>query len=149
MSKVLLVVLLAGSLFAGELKVGNPLTAKRTVSLTDLVAKPERYVGKTFRVEGKITEVCQVMGCWVMLTDGKGAMMRIQMEEGKVAFPKDAAGRSVVAEGKLARYQLSKEQAIAEAKHAAEDAGRPFHPESVKGPAVIYQIEGTGAVLLD
>jgi hypothetical protein len=89
------------------------------------------------------------MGCWVMLTDEKGAMIRIQMAEGKVAFPKDAAGRSVLAEGKLARYKLSTEDAIAAAKHAAEDSGRPFHPESVKGPTVIYQIEGTGAVLLD
>ncbi len=35
------------------------------------------------------------------------------------------------------------------AKHAAEDAGRPFHPEAVQAPYVYYQIEGTGAVLGD
>jgi hypothetical protein len=106
-------------------------------------------VGKNFQVKGKITEVCQVMGCWIMLTDGKGSMMRIQMPEGKVAFPKDAAGRSAVAEGTLAKYDLTKEEAIATAKHEAEDAGRPFHPEAIKAPYVYYQIEGTGAVLSD
>jgi hypothetical protein len=89
------------------------------------------------------------MGCWVMLTDGNGAMMRIQMEEGKVAFPKDAAGRTATAEGKLAKYELTKDQALAMAKHEAEDAGRPFHPETIKAPYLYYQIEGTGAVLGD
>ncbi len=149
MRTLLLCALLAGSLSAAELKIGEPLKAKRTVALADLAAKPDAYVGKTFQVRGKITEVCQVMGCWVMLTDDKGSRMRIQMQEGKVAFPKDAAGRSVIAEGKLAKYELSKEDAIAQAKHEAEDSGRPFRPEEVKGPLVIYQIEGTGALLLD
>jgi len=149
MKTTLLAVLVASSLLAAELKIGKPLTQKKTVSLAELKAKPDAYIGKTFQVKGKITEVCQVMGCWVMLTDGKSAMMRIQMPEGKVAFPKDAAGRNVVAEGTLAKYELSKEAAIEEAQHEAKDAGRPFNPESIKGPMVVYQIEGTGAVLSD
>jgi hypothetical protein len=149
MKTIILALVVVCTLRAGELKLGEPLRQKRVVSLADLTAKPDSYVGKTFQVKGKITEVCQAMGCWIMLTDGKGAMLRIQMKEGVVAFPKDAAGRSVVAEGTLAKYELSKEAAIAAAKHEAADAGRPFHPEAVKGPVVVYQIEGTGAVLSD
>jgi hypothetical protein len=149
MRTTVLALVVACTLQAGELKLGEPLTQKRIVSLAELTTKPDSYVGTTFQVKGKITEVCQMMGCWIMLTDGKGAMMRIQMKEGEVAFPKDAAGRSAVAEGTLAKYELSKEAAIAAAKHEAADAGRPFHPESVKGPRVVYQIEGTGAVLSD
>lgn len=135
------------SLIAADLQVGNPLTKQPSVSLQDLAKNPSRFVGKTFQVKGKITEVCQVMGCWIMLTDGKGSMMRIQMPDGKVSFPKDAAGRTAVAEGTLAKYDLTKDEAIAMAKHAAEDAGRPFHPESIKAPFVYFQIEGSGAVL--
>lgn len=149
MKTTILAIAFIAALHAAELKIGKALTKQKTVSLAELTAKPDAYVGKKFQVKGKITEVCQVMGCWIMLTDGKGAMMRIQMEEGKVAFPKDAAGRSAVAEGTLARYELSKDQALAEAEHEAKDAGKPFHPESVKGPVVIYQIEGLGAVLSD
>lgn len=140
---------LLGPVLAADLQVGKPLTKKPAVALSDLAAKPADYVGKTFQVKGKITEVCQMMGCWIMLTDNQGSMMRIQMPEGKVAFPKDAAGRSAIAEGTLAKYDLSKEQAIAMAKHEAEDAKRPFDPEMVKAPYVYYQIEGTGAVLSD
>ena len=147
MQKLLLFIVIPCALFSAELKLGKRLTRKPSVSLSDLAANPDRYVGKTFHVQGKVTEVCQAMGCWVMLTDGNGAMMRVQMPEGKVSFPKDAAGRSVTAEGTLAKYELSKEQAVAAAKHEAEESGKPFHPESVQGPRTVYQIEGTGAVL--
>lgn len=149
MKTTFLALTLACSLLAADLKIGKPLTQQKQVSLAEVATKSAAYVGQTVQVKGKITEVCQVMGCWVMLTDGKGAMVRIQMEDGKVAFPKDAAGRSVVAEGVMAKYDLTKEEAIAMAKHEAEDAGRPFHPEAIKAPYVYYQIEGIGAVLSD
>jgi hypothetical protein len=149
MRKIIVASLLALTLQAAELKLGKPLKMKTSLPLAELVAKPEAYVGKALQVKGRITEVCQVMGCWIMLTDGKNAMMRIQMAEGEVSFPKGAAGRSAIAEGKLAKYDLSRDEALAMAKHAAEDAGRPFHPDSVKAPYVYYQIEGTGAILGD
>ena len=76
-------------------------------------------------------------------------MLRYQGDESKTSFPKNAAGRTATVEGTLKKYELTKEQAIAEAKHAAEDSGRPFHPEAVKGPMVIYQIEGERAVLAE
>ena len=148
MQKVLLALLMASLLQAGELKLGKPLTQTNALSLAELVAKPDAYVGKTVQVKGKITEVCQAMGCWVVVTDGQKTM-RVQMEEGKVSFPKDAAGKPVIAEGTLSKHSLTKEQAIAMAKHEADDAGRPFHRESVKAPFVYYQIEGTGAVLTE
>ena len=149
MKAIVIALVAASGLFAGSLQVGEPLKQEHEISLHDLTAKPNKYVGKTFQVKGQITEVCQVMGCWIMLTDGNGASIRIQMQEGKVAFPKDAAGRGVVAEGKLAKYNLNKQEALDMAKHAAEDAGRPFHPEAVKAPYVFYQIEGRGAVLAE
>jgi hypothetical protein len=128
-------------------KFGEPLTGKPVVALAALKAKPEAFVGKEFQVKGKVTEVCQMMGCWVMLTDGKAAL-RYQADEKVVSFPKTASvGRMATVEGKLAKYELTKEQAIAEAKHAAADAGRKFNPASVKGPQVIYQIEGNSAEL--
>jgi len=37
----------------------------------------------------------------------------------------------------------------ARAKHKAEEQGRKFDPASVKGGAAIYQIQGSGAVILD
>src|ERR1700754_4583539 len=135
MSKIWFVLLMAAfAMQAAETKYGKPLAGKPVVTLAQLAAKPNDYVGKEFQVKGKITGVCQVMGCWLMLTDGKGASMRFQGDESSLSFPKDAAGRVATVEGKLAKYELTKEQALAEAKHAAEDAKRPYHPEDVKAP---------------
>jgi hypothetical protein len=53
-----------------------------------------------------------------------------------------------VAEGTLAKIEMTKEQALAQAKHEAEENHKKFDPASVKGPVTIYQIQGTGAVIL-
>ena len=146
MKKTLLVILAACALQAAEQKFGKDLTGKNPVTLAQLTAKPDSYVNKEFQVKGKITEVCQAMGCWIMLTDGH-AHLRFQGDERLISFPKNAAGRNATVEGTLKKYELTKEQALAEAKHAAADAGRRFDPKSVKGPQVIYQIEGERAIL--
>jgi hypothetical protein len=73
----------------------------------------------------------------------------VKVQDGDIVFPKSAVGRTAIAEGTLNRLQLSKEQAIARAKHEAEERGTKFDPASVKSGATIYQIQGTGAVILD
>ena len=40
------------------------------------------------------------------------------------------------------------EEAVARAKEEAEEKGKAFDPASVKGPTTVYQIQGTGAVIL-
>jgi hypothetical protein len=132
---------------AAELPLGKPLTLDKPLPIGQLAASPERYVGKTVQVRGKVTEVCQMMGCWMQIVDpASGKSVRIKVNDGEIQFPKDAAGRIATAEGKWMKLQLSKEQALARAKHEAEEQGRPFNPAKV-GPAVLYQIQGTGAVL--
>jgi hypothetical protein len=38
---------------------------------------------------------------------------------------------------------------LAARKHEAEENGKSFDPASVKGGETVYQIAGTGAVILD
>lgn len=148
MKHLSLLVLLAVAVSAGELKLGKPLLLPRPTPIDQLAAQPDKYAGKTVQVQGKVTEVCQMMGCWMQLVDpGSGKSVRIKVNDGELAFPKDAAGRLATAEGKFTRISLTREQTLAQAKHEAEEQGRPFKPEAVKGPAVYYQIQGTGAVL--
>ena len=71
------------------------------------------------------------------------------VNDGELVFPKEAIGKMAVAEGTFKKIQLTREQAIARAKHEAEETGRKFDPEKVKGPLTIYQIQGTGARILD
>lgn len=132
-----------------ELKLGKPLALKTNVSIEEVNAKPEQYAGKVVQVKGKVTEVCQMAGCWMALADNSGHVIRIKVKDGEIVFPKDAPGKTAIAEGKLIRIGLTKEQAMQRAKHEAEEQGKKFDEASVKGPATIYQIQGTGAVIVD
>ena len=133
---------------AGELKLGKPLTLTTPLNVDAILAKPADYVGKTVQVKGKITEVCQMMGCWMNLVSDSGKMIRIKVNDGEIEFPKDSAGRMAIAEGTLTKSELTREQAIAQAKHEAEEMGRKFDPASVKSGKTVYQIKGSGAVIL-
>jgi len=137
------------ALSAADLKLGKPLTQKEPLPLATVLAKPADYIGKTIQVKGKITEVCEMMGCWMDLTNDEGQKLRIKVNDCEIEFPKNAAGKTAVAEGRFDKIELTKEEAIARAKEEAEDKGKKFDPASVKSGMTIYQIQGTGAVVVD
>jgi hypothetical protein len=133
-----------------ETKLGKPLTLKETTPIETVMSTPASFTGKVVQVKGKITEVCQMQGCWMALTDVKtNQMIRIKVNDGEIVFPTEAVGKSAIAEGTLTKIELTKEQAIASAKHEAEERGRKFDPAAIKSGRTIYQIRGTGAVVLD
>src|SRR5258705_12398736 len=59
-------------------------------------------VGRTIAVEGKVADVCQMKGCWMVLTDGTRTV-RTTFKDYGFFVPKDLAGRTFGAEGVLAR----------------------------------------------
>ena len=137
----------AGLLCAADAKYGKPLTLKQPIPLATLLAHADDYNGKTVQVKAKITEVCQAMGCWLEMVNEDGQHIRFQAHEAGIEFPKDSAGRTVIAEGKFVKSELSREAATAQAKEDAKDRGKTFDPSSVK-PGFTYEIEGAGAVML-
>lgn len=148
--RILLASILAlGLLSAAEIKLGKPLTVSEPLPLATLLAHPADYVGKTVQVKGKIAEVCQEMGCWLELTNDAGQTLKVKVNDGEIEFPKDSAGKMVLAEGKFTKSELTKEQAIERAKEEAKDKGKTFDAASVKGPQTVYQIQGSGAVILN
>lgn len=150
MKPVALLVAFAALAFAGEAKLGKPLMLKHQVAIDQLVTSPEQYVGKTVQVKGTVREVCQKMGCWMQIADtATDKAVRIKVKDGEIVFPKDAAGKTAVAEGRFAKLELTREQAVAQARHEAEENKKSFDPASIKGPKTVYQIQGTGAVIID
>jgi len=146
---ILSLILPAALLLAGEVKLGAPLTLKKQTAIANLEAKPADYLGKTIQVKGKVAEVCTKMGCWMNLVDPKtNALARIKVKEGEIVFPKDAPGRIALAEGVYTKLELTKDQLVAQTKHEAEENNKKIDPSPVTGGKTIYQINGTGAVLL-
>ena len=140
--------LLTATISLADQKLGKPLTIATPQMVRDLVAKPDTSIGKIVQVKGKVTEVCQMAGCWMALSDD-GKLLRIKVNDGDIVFPKQAVGKMAIAEGKLEKFELTRQQTIARAKHEADEQGRKFNPKSVKSGSVVYQIAGTGAILLD
>jgi len=150
MYKLLPLLLFAAAGFA-ETRLGKPLTMPAPAQVGDILAKPEAYVAKTVQVKGKVIEVCQMMGCWMAIADltDSQKMIRIQVNDGDIVFPKDAAGKTAIAEGTLTKKILTREQVIAQARHEAEEQGRKFDSKSVKQGKTVYEIQGTGAIVID
>lgn len=91
-------------------------------------------------ISGRIVEVCQNKGCWVMLEDN-GQIARVMMHEHAFAVPRDSQGVALV-HGVLSRTVLSE----AAASHLAEDAGRsePVQREEWRIDALAVRIADTG-----
>ena len=140
--------LAAAVLLSGEIRLGKALAPGTPVSVADLMRAPDASVGKVVQVKGKVTEVCEKMGCWMQLVDA-GQGVRVKVTDGDIVFPKSSIGKTAVAQGTLQKLELTREQAAARAKHEAEERGTKFDPASVKSGATIFQIQGTGAVVLE
>ncbi|MCL7962046.1 MAG: DUF4920 domain-containing protein [marine benthic group bacterium] len=129
---------------------GEALTLTESTSVSDVLADPEAYVGQNLRVEGTVTGVCERQGCWIAVAgENEGEQLRVKVEDGVIVFPQTAMGCHARVEGTLEKLELTMEQALAQARHHAEEQGLEFDPASVTGPEVIYQLRGLGAEIED
>ena len=131
--------LLAGA--ADETKIGAGVTLKDATPIADVVKSPKDFVGKTIRVDGVATAVCEAMGCWMAVaeSDKKDApTVRLQVEDGgPIVFPISAKGKRVSAEGTF--------EAVGQDEHA-KDAATEHAKHDPKASAE-YRIKATGAVI--
>ena len=139
----------AAAMFAGqadEKKLGAGVTLKDATPLASIVADPDKYVGKTIRVDGIATAVCTGNGCWMAIahSDAKDApTLRVKVEDGVVVIPVTAKGKQVSAEGVFERVndEHGKEAAAEHAKAQGKHAGEHKHD-----PAA-FHLKGTGIII--
>lgn len=83
--------------------------APAAVGLDEVVASPDATLGKTGAYSGRITQVCQKQGCWLVLSAENGDFARVFMHEHAFSVPKDARGEAVVY-GTLSEKKLTAEE---------------------------------------
>jgi hypothetical protein len=126
---------------AQETKLGTGVALATATPIKALVEKPADFVGKTVRIDGVATAVCEDMGCWLAVApenDPKGQTVRLKVEDGVIVFPVTAKGRKVSAEGVF-------EEIGAKDAHGSEAAGE--HAKHDAAASKKYQIKATGAVI--
>ncbi len=114
---------------------GKPLPAGTSTPIAQALADFDTHAGKPARFSGRIAQVCQAKGCWIVLEDD-GQTARVMFGKHAFEVPKDSTGRAEV-HGVLSRKQLTP----AQVKHLEEDS---------KGLAVSpveYSILADGVVL--
>src|SRR6187549_1647192 len=106
---LLLTCLVTVSLAAADDKpLGTGVTLDTATPIVDVIAKPADFAGKTIRVEGVVTAVCQHMGCWMTLapagaTGEKPATLRLKVDDGVIVFPVSSRGKTAIAQGVIER----------------------------------------------
>lgn len=116
---------------------GEAMPESEPVSIAVAAKDPAAYAGKPMRFSGRITQVCQKKGCWVVLeADGESA--RVMAKDHGFGVPTDAAGIAH-AWGVLQVEPISEEHA----RHLVEDDG-------ASAPAAQeLRIVATGIEILD
>lgn len=128
---------------------GEPMKLKEADSIDagKALADLKSFEGKTVRLTGNVTSVCNSKGCWLKMTSG-GSPLEVFVKftcpiEGRL-IPEEAAGKPVVVEGKLTVKTISEE----DAKHYAAEAGQTREQlDAIKGEQQQISIQGPSALV--
>ena len=112
---------------------GAPFAEGPSVPVSEAIAQFDGHAGKARRFSGRITEVCQTKGCWLMLEDN-GQVARVMFGKHDFFVPRDTTGSAVV-HGLLERKELTPEQV----EHFSGDSGK-----GIPAAPVEYRIVADG-----
>ena len=103
---------------------GSPFTIDKAMPAADLLNDPEKFVGQNVRIEGKVSDVCQKMGCWMVISEAD-KHMRITTKDHKFFVAKDGAGNHCHIEGKVISRELDPERTAHFESETSKDAPMP------------------------
>lgn len=84
------------------------ITEEGAVPIQDFMATLDGATEKTGKVTGKIIKVCQGEGCWFNLDAGEGNYVHIVTKDESFSVPKDASGKTAIAQGTLKKKDDAK-----------------------------------------
>jgi hypothetical protein len=115
-----------------------------------ILTEPAKFAGQSVRVEGMVTDVCEMRGCWFeMAGDKPGQKLRFKVTDGEMVFPMESKGKKAIAEGVVAVKELTLEQTKEYEAEQAREKNAPFDPAKVTEPMRIVRLDGTGAVFVN
>ncbi len=115
-------------------------TSNAPLPLAKVLMHFEDFTSDAVFVSGRIGQVCQKKGCWMMLTD-EGVGARVRFGDHAFAIPKDSTGKALVL-GTLRAIEMSE----GDAKHMAKDGGED--PDQVQGPRQEWELMATSVLIM-
>ena len=115
---------------------GADFTIETSVPAGTVLQDPGAYVDQRVRITGTVSDVCQKMGCWMVITDAD-KHMRITTKDHKFFVAKDGAGSTCDLEGVVVKREL--DQARVDHFKSEQSEGAPL-PEAEVQNNVVYEI---------
>lgn len=110
------------------------------LAATALLDDPARYVGQTVRVEGRVADVCQKAGCWMVIAEGERSI-RVTMKDHGFSVDRGGAGQVGQVDGVL----VAKPVDPATVAHYESESGKPgLIPEKSATGGVSYELVADG-----
>lgn len=127
---------------------GDPVVVVRPMPLSQAIADVEAGGPRDVLVEAEIAEVCEKMGCWMIVKDGaQKARVRFTASETCTAgfyVPRNANGHRTFVQGRLEAAEVPEDWA----RHYAEDQGAsPAEIAKIIGPQREYTLIAKGVLI--
>ncbi|MCB9778459.1 MAG: DUF4920 domain-containing protein [Alphaproteobacteria bacterium] len=112
-----------------------------SISCEQLLADPASHVDQTVRVSGRVADVCQKKGCWMVLTPDNGdagtQLIRVTMKDHAFGIDMQGTGRQVELEGTLVAKPVDPDTVA----HYESEAAKPETiPEKQAQDGVSYEL---------
>ena len=121
---------------------GAGVTLDQLSDFQDVVKHPEKYARDPVVIRGRVSDVCQKKGCWMVLQEGDSTV-RIHFKDYGFFVPKNCSGQMAYVEGRVKREVISERTA----RHYAEESNRG-DPAGIHGPQAVVSLEASGVRLI-
>ena len=104
----------------GTAVYGDSISDDNYIQLASLTTAMKDETRKDIKIKGKVEEVCQKKGCWMIMKLDNGENMRVTFKDYKIFVPKDLGGKEVVLDG----FAYVDTVSVEDLRHYAEDGGK-------------------------
>ena len=143
--KVLLALFIISASLSGQVSYGENIEEGSVIEnskIQNLFLAKEKFNAK---LEAKVTDVCQMKGCWMKLDIGNEKEIMVNFKDYSFFVPKNIIGKKVVVSGDAFKRNIS----VDELKHYARDRGENESAISlIVEPKEIYSLTAKGVILL-
>ncbi|MDG1478913.1 MAG: DUF4920 domain-containing protein [Myxococcota bacterium] len=123
---------------------GSEFTLSDALTAAELLGEPAKYVDQNVLVEGRVTDVCQKAGCWMVITDDT-TTMRVLMKDHGFAVDKGGTGATCRIEGTLVAKEIDPEFV---AHLESESQNTADMPEKQATGNTVYELNATGVAMM-
>ena len=114
-----------------------------TAQVAGLYSSTEKF-NTSFKA--KVTDVCQVKGCWMKLDIGNDNQVMVNFKDYGFFVPKDIKGKEVIVSGEAYMRNIS----VEELRHYARDRGESeSFIQEINDPKEILSLKANGVILFN